>query len=93
MSLSLTAIGLALFFANLDEFERFKTPGFEADCKMRPSRGALLPGRTEYAQATQNHTFPRLVRDHGLVDLPFDEIKIVAGNIDQPIAAALVRLP
>ena len=31
MSLSIAAIGLALFFVNLDKFTRFKTPGFEAE--------------------------------------------------------------
>jgi hypothetical protein len=31
MSLSIAAIGLALFFVNLDKFSRFKTPGFEAE--------------------------------------------------------------
>jgi hypothetical protein len=31
MTLSIAAIGLALFFVNLDRFTRFKTPGFEAE--------------------------------------------------------------
>src|SRR5882672_869621 len=33
MALSIGAIGLALFFVNLDKFTRFKTPGFEAELK------------------------------------------------------------
>jgi hypothetical protein len=31
MSLSIAAIGQALFFVNLDKFARFETPGFEAE--------------------------------------------------------------
>jgi hypothetical protein len=33
MGLSIAAIGLSLFFVNLDKFARFKTPGFEAELR------------------------------------------------------------
>ena len=59
----------------------------------RPSRGRCCPKGPVCASNSKPLTFPRLLYDYGLLYLQFDASKIVAAEIDQPMAAALVRLP